>query len=63
MVFSHFLIKIIVFFSLERSVAMHYPAKRSWRLMTMVKEKIEAESVRNGRRKERTMISDCHLKD
>jgi len=30
--------------------------------MTMVKEKKEAESVTYGRRKERTMISDCHLK-
>jgi len=31
--------------------------------MTMVMEKGDAESVRYGRRKGRTMISDCHLKD
>jgi len=31
--------------------------------MTMMKEKKEAKSVRYGRRKERTMINDCHMKD
>jgi len=29
----------------------------------MAMEKREAESVRYGKRKERTMISECHLKD
>jgi len=29
----------------------------------MVKEKKEAESVGHGRRKEKIMISDCHLKE
>jgi len=30
--------------------------------MIMVKEKREAESVRHEKRKEKTMISECHLK-
>jgi len=31
--------------------------------MTMLMEKIEAESVRYKGRKERTMIKECHLKN
>jgi len=31
--------------------------------MAIMKEKKEAESMRYGRRKERTMISDCDMKD
>jgi len=58
-----FLIKIKVFFSSEHNVVMHYSENRWWRSMTMVMEKREAESVRYGRRKERTMISECHMKD
>ncbi|KEH18414.1 hypothetical protein MTR_8g018615 [Medicago truncatula] len=56
------LIEIKVFCIPERNVVMHYPAKRLWKWMAIVKEKREAESVRHGRRKKRTMISECHFK-
>jgi len=51
------------FFSPERNVAMLYLSKRWWWSMTMVMVKREAESVRYERRKERTIIIECHLKD
>jgi len=60
---NFFKIKIKVFFSPKRNVVMHYPAKIWWWSMTKVIEKREARSVRYGRRKERTMISECHLTD
>jgi len=44
-----FLIKVKTFFIHERNVVILYPR--------------EAESVRYGRRKYRSMISECHLKD
>jgi len=46
-----------------RNIVMFYLAKKWFWLMAMVIEKREAESVRYGRRKERTIISECHLKD
>ena len=59
-----FFFKIIikVFFNSERNIVMHYPTKRWWWSMTMVIEKREAGSVRYRRRKERTIISECHVK-
>ena len=58
-----FINKNKVFFGLKHNDVMYYPAKRWWRLMAMVMEKREAESVRYRRRKKRTMISECHMKD
>jgi len=58
-----FLIKIKIFFRPECNVVMHYQLKRLWWWMTKVIEKREAENVRYGRRKKRTMINECHLKD
>jgi len=40
---------------------MHYLVKRWWWSMTMIIEKREVKSVRYGRRKDITMISECHL--
>jgi len=44
-------------------VVMQYIVKGWWRSMTIMIKKREAKSVRCVRKKERTMISEYHLKD
>jgi len=59
--FNRYLLKKYNFYILKGNALRHVLSSKD--TMTMVMEKRKAEIVRYGRRKERTLINKCQLKD